>query len=95
MGPVTELNPMETLQLVMQEINDMRRTVICPPHLVEQIEAIIAEQHLSGVITVKSSTLLPKGCMYILDDNALDAHINQSAQRGHQRIKQILEDLND
>lgn len=59
---------------------DARRTVICEPHRVEEIQAAIVERGYDH-ITLRASPACPEGLLLIIDEPALEASGRQAVQR--------------
>ena len=64
-----------------QVIGDARRTVLCPPDLESRIKGWVDARGMGGIIRVMASPFCPKGSIYVIDDGATAASLNQSVQR--------------
>lgn len=59
---------------------DAKRTVLCEPHRVDEIQAAVEERGLSH-LTVRASPFCPAGKLLVLDDSAMEASWRQTVQR--------------
>lgn len=78
---MTDLTPLEQLRVAMQDIEDARRTVLCPPDLKDHVEAAIEQLGLSGAWTVQVSRFTAGGKIFVLDPNAIEANFRQAGLR--------------
>lgn len=66
---------------------DAKRTLCCAPERVEALEAAIARRGLSDLWTVVGSPAVPSGQVIVLDEQALQASMNQTSQRAAKDIR--------
>lgn len=64
---------------------ESKRTIICEPHMVDAIQAAIDGRDAGHLYTVRSSTACPEGKLIILDEQAMEAGLQQAAQQGPRR----------
>jgi len=65
-----------------QILGDAKRTIICPPSLVDAVRELVNAHDLAGIYTVKSSLACPDDKLVVLDEQAMEASFRQAAQRG-------------
>ncbi|GAA0500786.1 hypothetical protein [Streptomyces olivaceiscleroticus] len=81
------LTPEERLRFMAQVAGDAPRTIICEPHRVDQLRALVDQMGLSSIWTVLSSHACPAERILILDEQAMQASFNQDAQRAGRSIR--------
>ncbi|MFE9850312.1 hypothetical protein ACFYPN_16080 [Streptomyces sp. NPDC005576] len=82
------MTPDEEVRFFAQIIGDARRTIICEPHLVDEIREVVDRAKMAGILTVKTSLACPPGQLVVIDEQAMEAEMNQAASqtirlRGH------------
>ncbi|UPZ27697.1 hypothetical protein MUK60_07595 [Streptomyces sp. LRE541] len=60
---------------------DAKRTVLCEPHRLDEIQAAVQQRGLTDTITVHASRACPPGKLLVLDDSAMEAAWQQAIQR--------------
>lgn len=65
-----------------QVVGDSRRTIICPPEFVESIRAAVEQHDAADIYAVRSSPACPDGKLLVMDEQAMEASLQQAAQRG-------------
>ena len=81
------MTPEEELALIAQEQGDAKRTLICEPERAEEVRAAVARMGRSHLYTVSASPACPAGKILILDDQALQASMNQTFLRAAKNIR--------
>ena len=64
-----------------QVIGDAKRTVICPPDLESRCKGYVDARGLGYLITVKPSPYCPPNQILVLDEQALQASMNEMLAR--------------
>jgi hypothetical protein len=81
-SPYRPYSEVETnVRFWMQIIRDSRRTIICPPELVERVIAKVREHDLQDHLSVMPSIVCPPNSILVVDEQALKADL--------QRIRRI------
>lgn len=65
---------------------DAKRTVLCEPHRVDEVRALIEERSYDH-ITVLASPACPEGQFIIIDEQALDAAHRQMMQQATRHFR--------
>lgn len=78
---------LDNIQFHMQVIEDSKRTLCCQPSLVSSVQAAIDERDLADVYTVVGSPAVPAGQIVVLDEQAMQASMNQMFQRAAKNIR--------
>lgn len=60
---------------------DAKRTVLCEPERLNEIQAAVEQRGYSDLVTVRASPLCPAGKLLVLDDSAMEASWQQTVQR--------------
>ncbi|MER6183068.1 hypothetical protein [Streptomyces sp. NPDC001652] len=68
-------------QFWQQVKGDAKRTVLCEPHRLDDIQAAVEQRGLADLITVRASHFCPAGKLLVLDDSAMEASWQQTIQR--------------
>lgn len=68
-------------QFWQQIEGDAKRTVLCEPHRLDDIQAAVDQRGSTDIITVRASPHCPAGRLLVLDDGALEAAWRQTVQR--------------
>lgn len=68
-------------QFWQQIEGDAKRTVLCEPHRLDEIQAAVQQRDLTDTITVRASPACPPGKLLVLDDSAMEAAWQQTIQR--------------
>lgn len=76
-----DLTPLERIQLVMQDIEDSKRTVWCNPEWESRIKTMADVRNVGGLLNVVASSACPEDTVYVVDSNAMEAQFRQSLQR--------------
>jgi len=78
---VSDLGDIYTRLAFWKQIQgDARRTVLCEPHRVDEVRALVEERGYDH-ITVRASPVCPEGQFLVIDEVALEASWQQSLQR--------------
>jgi hypothetical protein len=72
---------LDALRLMMQDLADSQRTIVCRPEWAVSVQAMIDASPLPGLWTVLASALIPEGQVCIIDHWALEASHRQAVQR--------------
>jgi hypothetical protein len=75
------LNPLESLRIAMQEIEDSRRIVICSPEWESRVKAMIDVYGIGGLWSVEVNRLIGDDKLLVIDPNAMEAAQRQALQR--------------
>jgi hypothetical protein len=67
-------------QFWAQVEGDAKRTVLCEPHRVDEIQALIDERGYDH-LTLRASPFCPEGKLLVIDDGAMEASWQQTVQR--------------
>lgn len=67
-------------QFWQQVEGDAKRTILCEPHRVDEIQAIIDERGY-GHLALRASPFCPEGKLLVIDDGAIEAGFQQALQR--------------
>ncbi|MFE7077896.1 hypothetical protein ACFU96_48265 [Streptomyces sp. NPDC057620] len=59
---------------------DAKRTVICEPHRLDEIQAAVQQRGFTDIIAVRASRACPPGTLIVLDDSAMEATWQQTIQ---------------
>lgn len=79
---MTDLGEIYTDLAFWQQIRgDAKRTVLCEPERLDEIQAAVEQRGYSGLVTVRASPLCPAGKLLVLDDSAMEAARQQTIQR--------------
>ncbi|MEH0657758.1 hypothetical protein QA860_08425 [Streptomyces stelliscabiei] len=73
------LTEIQFFHLARQE---SKRTILCEPHREHQVRAAVDQADAADILTVRASTACPEGKLLVIDENALDAGLRETAQRG-------------
>lgn len=65
---------------------DAKRTILCEPHRVDEIQAVIDERGYDH-LTLRASPHCPEGKLLIIDDTAIEASDRQLMQRLRKGIR--------
>lgn len=74
----TPLDEIAFWNIVLKEAG---RTIICEPHLEAQVKAIVDASALAGFLTVHASAACPEGKILVIDEQAIQASINEAMAR--------------
>lgn len=66
---------------------DAKRTVLCEPERLAEIQAAIEERGYGDTITVRASAVCPEGQMIVIDEAAMEASERQLFQRAAKGIR--------
>jgi len=77
----------EELALIVQEHGDAQRTLICEPERADALRAAIAQLERSYLYKVCASAACPEGKILVIDEQALQASMNQTFQRAAKNIR--------
>ena len=72
---------LDNLRFTAQILGDSRRTLLCEPSRIAEVQAIVDERDLAGIYTVRGSRACPQGKIIVIDDPAMEASSNATAQR--------------
>lgn len=75
------MSPEEELALIAQEQGDAKRTLICKPERTDEVRTAVARMGRSHLYAVRASVACPHGKILVLDEQALQASMNQTFQR--------------
>ncbi|MFF0055659.1 hypothetical protein ACFYRI_14840 [Streptomyces microflavus] len=75
------MTPEEEARFFAQIIGDARRTILCEPHRVDEIQEAVNRMGMAGILTVKASPVCPEGKLLVIDEQALEASARQAASR--------------
>ncbi|MFI9618121.1 hypothetical protein ACIG8S_04300 [[Kitasatospora] papulosa] len=75
------MTPDEEARFFAQIIGDARRTILCEPHRVDEIQDVVERLGMAGILTVKASQVCPEGKLLVLDEQAMEATFRQAASR--------------
>lgn len=64
-----------------QVIQDSCRTLVVPPELESRAIETMKAHGVAHLITVKVSTVLPEGTVYLVDEQALEADLRRAMTR--------------
>lgn len=64
-----------------QVMGDAKRTVICNPDLESRVKGWIDARGMGGLITVQATPICPINRTYIVDEQALQASLNEVLSR--------------
>lgn len=67
-------------QFWAQVKGDTKRTILCEPHRVDEIQALIDERGYDH-LTLRASPYCPEGKLLVIDDGAIEASGRQALQR--------------
>ncbi|MDX2550103.1 hypothetical protein [Streptomyces stelliscabiei] len=73
------LTEIQFFHLVREE---SKRTILCEPHREHQVRAAVDQAGAADILTVRPSAACPTDKLIVIDENALDAGLRESAQRG-------------
>lgn len=68
-------------------IEEQRRTLICPPSLVDAVNRKLAELGIAGLNDVISSPHVPDGQILVVDPNSMEAATRQAVQQATRHIR--------
>jgi hypothetical protein len=60
-----------------QVLTDAKRTVLCPPEFESRCKGYVNTRGLGHLITVTASPFVPDGCLYVMDEGAIQAELNR------------------
>lgn len=63
----------DDVQFWLIALTESQRTVICSPELESRLKTQVDARGLGAVLTVVPSRMCPAGCVYVMDENAIDA----------------------
>lgn len=75
------MTPAEEARFFAQIIGDARRTVLCEPYRVDEIQNAVDHMGMARILTVKASRACPVGKLLVIDEQALEATSRQAASR--------------
>ncbi|MGW0920097.1 hypothetical protein ACWD3J_13905 [Streptomyces sp. NPDC002755] len=52
---------------------DAKRTVICEPHIRDELQQTVERQGLDDILTVRGSLACPEGMLILIDEGAFEA----------------------
>ncbi len=67
-------------QFRQQIEGDAKRTVLCEPHRLDEIQAAVQQRGLTDTITVRASRLCPTGKLLVLDDSTSAVDVETEAK---------------
>jgi hypothetical protein len=73
------LDAINFLHIIREE---SKRTILCEPHREHQIRAAVDQAGAADILTVRASAACREGKLIVIDENALDAGLQEAAQRG-------------
>lgn len=80
---MTDIERMLTdIRFYEQIVGDAKRTIICPPSMLDAIRGVIEAHGVGNVYTVLASPVCPDGKLLLLDEQAMEAAFQQAAQQG-------------
>ncbi|MFJ8798482.1 hypothetical protein [Streptomyces sp. NPDC102487] len=59
---------------------DAKRTVLCEPHMVDEVQAAVEARGFGNLITVRAHRYCPEGKLLIIDEAAMEASHRQMVQ---------------
>lgn len=77
----------EELRFAAQTLGDAQRTIICEPHRESEVSAAVELMGLTAILTVRTSEACPSGKLLVLDEQAMQASMNQMFQRAAKGIR--------
>ncbi len=75
-----ELSPIDRLRVVLQDLIDSQRTIMCSPELESRIKTMVAASPAPGLWKVDVMSGMPDTVLFVLDHHALDAANRQALQ---------------
>ncbi|WP_432077807.1 hypothetical protein [Streptomyces sp. YPW6] len=75
------MTPEEEVRFFAQIIGDARRTVLCEPHRVAEVQDVVNRLGMAGIVTVQASRVCPEGKLLVIDEQAMEAACRQGASR--------------
>lgn len=63
-----------------QVTGDAKRTVVCPPDMESRIKGWIDARGMGGLIAVHALRACPENRIFLIDEGALQAHLNAGLQ---------------
>ncbi|MWA08705.1 hypothetical protein [Streptomyces sp. BA2] len=63
-----------------QVLGDARRTILCPPDLVDSVKAVVEARDVGGLYQVKASPCCPEGRLIVIDEQGLEAAMRETVQ---------------
>jgi hypothetical protein len=77
----------EELRFYMQTLGDARRILICEPASVDEVRSAVNVLGMAALWTVRSSPCCLPGKLLVIDEPALEASMNQAAQRAAKDVR--------
>jgi hypothetical protein len=71
MDATTDSDALGRLRAALQTIEDMKRTIVCPPELEQQVKDVVEGLALGGVMKVWPMVSCPPGKILIINEQAL------------------------
>jgi hypothetical protein len=65
-----------------QVLLDSKRTIVCPPDLASDVRAVVEQYDAGHLFTVCASAACPEERLILIDEQALEAGLRASLQRG-------------
>lgn len=79
---MTDIEKMLTdIRFYGQVLGDAQRTILCPPALVEQVQAVVDRYEAGGRYRVAASLACPTDRLLVLDEVGVEAARREAAQR--------------
>ncbi|HEY9370440.1 hypothetical protein [Streptomyces sp.] len=63
-----------------QVLGDARRTILCPPGLVDTIKAAVDVYDAGGLFQVVASQCCPEGRLLVIDEQGMEAAMRETVQ---------------
>lgn len=78
---------LDEIRFHAQVSTDAQRTLVCEPERVEALVTAVEQLGLSHRLTVKASSAVPAGRIIVLDEQAMEASMNQTFQRAGKGVR--------
>lgn len=84
-GPHLPHDVLTDVRFWMQAIRDSKRTIFCPPEILETVEDAVAENGMQAYFDVVASAACPPNRILIVDTQAIQAGADEAIQLGFNR----------
>lgn len=74
-------DPLTEVRFWAQVIGDAKRTIMCNPDAESRIKGWIDARGMAGLLTVKPSPYVPENRIFILDEQGMQANLNERLAR--------------
>lgn len=85
---MTDVERMLTeIRFYSQIIEDSKRVIYCEPHMAAAVQDAVQAHSASHLFTVRSSPVCPEGKLLLVDEQSIEASLNEAMQRSLRNVR--------